>query len=224
MFAGNIYLLAGRPGQSGYTNGSRPALSAYFGQPASTASDAQGNIYIVDFANLYKLTANYTTVQHLGSYEYGTLAGVAVLANGTILLSRGSKHTVCRYDGPTSCPTVVGSATPGYTGDGGPASGAALRIPRGIAAHPTDPNKYYIADSDNDVVRMVSNGIITTVAGSWSDSYSYYSSSTFSGDGGPANIADLNMPLDVAVDAAGNLFIADSSNNRIRCVAGVGRG
>ena len=66
----------------------------------------------------------------------------------------------------------------------------------------------YIADRDNNRVRKVANGIITTVAGNWT--------AGFAGDNGPATLAQLNIPYGVAVDSAGNLYIADTGNDRIR--------
>jgi hypothetical protein len=191
------------------------ALSATFNNPNTLARDAQGAIYMTDNTALYKLSADFATVQNLGNFPTSILFGVAVLANGTILLSRGVKsHTICRYDGPTTCTTVAGtpgSVTSGaFGGDDGPATSAKLNYPMRIAAHPTDPGKYYIADMDNNRVRMVSNGIISTMAGNGTKG--------FGGDGGPATSAALNGPWHMAVDAAGHLFIADTYNNRIRCV------
>ena len=173
---------------------------------------------MADNIALYKLTANFATVQNLGNFP-GTIFGVAVLADGTVLISRGNQsHTVCRYDGPTTCTTVAGtsgSAQGAFSGDGGPATSAKLNSPMHIAAHPTNPNIYYIADMGNNRIRMVSNGTITTVAGN--------GTAGFGGDGGPATSAMLNRPWAVAMDASGNLFIADSYNHRIRCVRARGR-
>ena len=102
--------------------------------------------------------------------------------------------------------TVAGNGTQGFSGDGGPATRAHLNTPEGVALH--SAGNLYIADTDNGVIRKVSNGIITTVAGN--GEYS------FSGDGGPATSASLNSPFGVVIDSAGNLYIADYSNNNIR--------
>ena len=105
--------------------------------------------------------------------------------------------------------TLAGSGTGGFAGDGGAATGAELKIPFGVAVDSV--GNVYIADSQNNRVRMVSIiGAITTVAGNG------LAEST--GDGGPAIAASLNNPTGVAVDAAGNLYIADQHNNRIRLV------
>ncbi|HET6285091.1 MAG TPA: hypothetical protein VFH73_29305 [Polyangia bacterium] len=106
--------------------------------------------------------------------------------------------------------TVAGTGMPGFSGDGGPATEAALNYPRDIEIGPD--GRLYIADSDNHRVRAVDldTGIISTVAGSGQVG--------FRGDGGPANLASLARPFGVAFDAAGDLFIADTFNNRIRRV------
>jgi uncharacterized protein (TIGR03437 family) len=106
--------------------------------------------------------------------------------------------------------TVAGTGTNGYSGDGGPASSAALGGPAGIALD--SAGNLYIADAYNYRVRKVSaNGVITTVAGNGTAGYS--------GDNGPATSAQLRSIYGVAVDSAGNLYIADTDNNRIREVS-----
>jgi len=105
--------------------------------------------------------------------------------------------------------TVAGNGMLGYIGDGGPATNAELNYPISVAVDAT--GNLLIADYYNNVIRKVdNNGIITTVAGNGTNNYT--------GDGGPANNAELNYPNGVAVDAIGNIFIADSYNNVIRKV------
>ena len=105
--------------------------------------------------------------------------------------------------------TVAGNGTQGFSGDNGPASSAQLYLPSRIAVD--SAGNLYIADSENNRIRKVSNGVIITVAGSGTRG--------FSGDNGPATSAQLNAPTGVAVDSAGNLYIADSGNNRIRKIS-----
>src|SRR5260370_983632 len=106
--------------------------------------------------------------------------------------------------------TVAGNGRSAFSGDNGAATTASLSEPFGVA---TDAiGNLFIADTSNQRVRKVdTSGMITTVAGSGTEG--------FSGDGGPAAQAHLNFPTGVTVDRAGNLFITDQSNNRIRKVS-----
>ena len=109
--------------------------------------------------------------------------------------------------------TVAGGASYGYSGDGGPAASARLYVPVDVAVD--KGGNIYVADSFNNRVRKISpSGVITTVAGNGTPG--------FSGDGGPATSAQLFAPFGVAVDASGNLFIADQYNNRVRRVSSMG--
>ena len=108
--------------------------------------------------------------------------------------------------------TVVGTGTPGFSGDNGPAINAQLFAPSGIAVD--SAGNLYIADTYNGSIRKVSNGVIATVAGNGSPG--------FGGDNGPAASAQLNNPYSLAVDSAGNLFIADTGDQRIRKVSSSG--
>jgi hypothetical protein len=109
--------------------------------------------------------------------------------------------------------TVAGNGTPGYSGDGGRATGAQLSRPAGLAA--TADGGFLIADSGNHVVRKLSaDGIITTVAGNGTQGNS--------GDGGPATSAQLVFPVGVAALADGGFLIADSLGNVVRRVAADG--
>jgi len=106
--------------------------------------------------------------------------------------------------------TVAGNGTSGFSGDGGPATAASLAWPRDVALGPD--GKLYIADTDNHRIRAVdlSTGVIDTVVGD--------GTARFAGDGGPPREASLWRPWGITFDGAGNLFIADTFNNRIRMV------
>jgi trimeric autotransporter adhesin len=133
-------------------------------------------------------------------------------------ISDSGNNVVRKVSGDGTISTVAGNGfgagtlglRGGYSGDGGRATRAELWEPYGIAVSPS--GDLYIADLRNNVVRKVSKGIITTVAGI--GGYGAYS-----GDGGPAMRAQLNAPAAVALDGAGNLYIADSYNNAIRKVS-----
>ena len=115
--------------------------------------------------------------------------------------------------------TVAGSGTGGQSGDGGPATSAGLNYPQGVAVDGS--GNLVIADTDNNRVRVVadSTGTFYGIAMTAGDIYTVAGTGTggSSGDGGPATSAELNYPSRVAVDGAGNLVIADTYNNRVRC-------
>ena len=129
---------------------------------------------------------------------------------GNIFFADYDNHSVWKIDAATGAIVrVAGTGTSGSGGDGGPATEAELDNPRGVC---TDAfGNVYIADTDNNRIRKVSAGFISTVvntSGAAGDS----------GDGGPATVAQLRKPFGVRADAAGNIYIADTDNHRIRKV------
>lgn len=171
---GNISLVAGKQDQAGlFTGDGAAATSAGLSQPRAVLVDKSGVVYIADSGNDRIRT---------------------VSTSGTIT-------------------TFAGNGAKGYSGDTGAATDAALYNPQGLALDAA--GNLYIADTNNHVVRKVGkDGIISTIAGTGSRGYS--------GDGGLATKALLNFPTGVAVDAAGTLYIVDSSNHRIRVVTPTG--
>ena len=134
---------------------------------------------------------------------------VALDASGNLFIADAANNRVRMVGVNGLITTVAGNGTQGFSGDGGPAASAGLYLPFGVAVDAV--GDLFIADSHNNRVRRVgTNGIISTVAGT--------NVSGFSGDGGAAINAELHYPYGVAVDAFGNLFIADYQNNRIRRV------
>ena len=109
--------------------------------------------------------------------------------------------------------TFAGTGTPGYSGDGGPASAAQLNYPMSVCADAS--GNVYIPDRFNHRIRKVDavTGIISTIAGTGTPGYS--------GDGGPAGTAQLHYPAGISIDLAGNLYVADLSNYRIRKIDAV---
>src|SRR5208282_1098671 len=116
---------------------------------------------------------------------------------------------------PRVVTTLAGTASEGYAGDGGPALSAKFMAVSGIAIDAK--GNVYVADTQNYRIRKIdpASGIITTIAGS---GQVWPMGGGFSGDGGPATAALLQLPQGVGVDSAGNLYIADSNNNRVRKV------
>ena len=134
---------------------------------------------------------------------------VTVDAAGNLYIADPGAYRIRRVDSSGAITTVAGSGVKGYAGDGGPAVDALLHHPAGLAVD-TEGNLFFSEYFEHRIRRVDSSGTISTVAGIGVEG--------FSGDGGPAVEAQLDSPSGVAVDADGNLFIADSGNLRIRKV------
>ena len=133
--------------------------------------------------------------------------GVALDGAGNFYIADTDNQRIRKVDSTGTISTIAGTGTSGFSGDGGPATAAQLDSPSGIA--PDGAGNLYIADTDNQRIRKVdSTGTISTIAGT--------GTSGFSGDGGPATAAQLDSPSGIAPDGAGNLYIADWGNDRIR--------
>ena len=132
---------------------------------------------------------------------------------GGLYIADVLNQRVRKIDASGIITTIAGTGVSGFSGDGGQATAAQLGNPFGVAVDAA--GNVFIADQFNHRIREVSpSGIINTIAGQGTNS--------FSGDGGPATAAELNRPFDVSVDAAGNIYIADFANNRIRKVDNTG--
>ena len=201
-----------------------PGTSASLNEPNSVAVDGKGNLFFTDQNTVFRLdavtgiltiAAGNGTVGSGGDNSPATNAqlsmpsGIAVDSAGNLYIA-DSGHYRIRKVSIGVITTVAGNGMKdGLSGDGGPATSAPLFDAFGIAVD--SAGNLYIADSGHYRIRKVSNGVITTVAGNGTDG--------FSGDGGPATSAQLSHPYGVAVDSAGNLYIADTVNNRVRKVS-----
>jgi sugar lactone lactonase YvrE len=136
--------------------------------------------------------------------------GLAYDAAGNLFIADTANNLVREVDLKGVITTVAGTGEQGFAGDGGAAANALLDTPTGIAVDSV--GSLYIADTHNNRIRKVSAGTITTIAGT--------GVAGFSGDGGAASAAKLSQPTAIAIDANGNLYIADTNNNRIREIAG----
>jgi sugar lactone lactonase YvrE len=143
------------------------------------------------------------------SAQIDTVYGVAIDSRGNTYLADSRNHRVRKiYNGVIT--TVAGNGQEGFSGDGGAATSAQLAFPRDVAVDAQ--GNLYIADTGNSRIRKVtSSGVISTIAGD--------GTAGFAGDGGPAAGAQLSYPAGLTVDTAGNIYIADSWNYRIRKIA-----
>lgn len=140
-------------------------------------------------------------------------AGVAVAADGAIVVADQNNQRIRRIDPSGVITTIAGTGTYGFAGDGGPATSANFKAPSSVAI--AQNGDIYVADqSNNRVRRFAPGGTITTVAGDGTAAYG--------GDGGPATAAQLNNPIGVALGPDGSLFIGDLGNNRVRRVSPAG--
>jgi uncharacterized protein (TIGR03437 family) len=222
--SGIISTVAGN-GTVGYFGDGGPATSASLNWTAGVAADAAGNIYIADkWNNRIRKVSPSGIISTLAGSGWQTFSGdggpatcasmylpkgVALDAGGNLYIANEGNARVRKVSPSGTITTVAGNGIYGFSGDGGPATSAALDQPQSVAVD--GAGNLYIADAWNARIRKVSpSGTITTVAGNGGG---------FSGDGGPATSASLSHPSGLALDAAGNLYIADQNNARIRKVS-----
>ncbi len=200
-----------------------PATEARLTYPPGVAVDNAGNLYIADFGNrrVRKVGVDgiIDTIAGTGARDFSGDGGpataaelhephsVAVDSAGNLYIADTLNHRIRRVGLDGYISTVAGTGRGGFRGDGGPATSAQLFLPQDVAMDTA--GNLYIADTDNHCIRRVSvDGIIDTIAGT--------ETAGSSGDGGPATDARLFHPRGVAVDVAGNLYVADTLNHLIR--------
>jgi trimeric autotransporter adhesin len=210
-------------GITGYTDSGGVRTNAEFNHPWGLAFDGAGNLYIADHVNsaIRKITpsgiistyAGTTTTGYMGDGGPATdaflerPASIAFDAGGNLYIADNMNHVIRKIDASGYISTKAGTGTQGYTGDGGPATAATFNIPSGIALDHI--GNIYVADSGNNVIRKIdTSGIVTTFAGTGTGSYT--------GDGGPAASATFFGPVGLAIDAGGNIYVADHINNVVR--------
>jgi uncharacterized protein (TIGR03437 family) len=223
-----ISTIAGN-GTAGYSGDGGAATSAELDNPRGIVTDPAGNVYFCDFTNnrVRKIATNgtITTVAGtgIGGYNGDNIQGTAAQLNqpyrvaldpaGNLYIADPGNNRIRKLAPNGIITTVAGNGSANYSGDGGPATSAALDYAEDAVVDVF--GNIFIADSANNVIRKVStSGIITTVAGNG------YAAGTgngnYTGDGGLATHATLYNPVSIAVDPAGDIFISDQLNNVIR--------
>ncbi len=212
-------------GSNGFSGDGGPATEARLNFAEDVTFAPDGSIYIADTSNnrIRKIAPNgvINTVAGDGSFGSSGDGGLAIEAQlkspvdvaigpeGGLYITEPGSHSIRRVTVDGNIDTVAGDGTRGFNGDNGPATQAQLNFPNATAVGPD--RTLYIADTFNHRIRRVTpRGRIQTIAGT--------GTSGFSGDGGPATEAELSYPASVAIGFDGSLYIADTSNYRIRKV------
>jgi sugar lactone lactonase YvrE len=222
---GNITTIAGT-GMQGFSSVSGPASAAHLDSPKGLALDTANNLYIADTHNhvirKLSLTTNILTkIAGNGAPGFSGDSGpatsaqldlpiaIAVDAQNNLYLADARNHRIRRIDAATGViTTIAGNGTQGFSGDNTPATAASIDSPTGLALDAS--NNLYLADTHNHRIRRIDaiTGVITTIAGNGSLGYS--------GDTAPAATATLALPHGLTLDAAGDIYFADTENHRIR--------
>ena len=208
--SGNIVTVAGIA-VPGFNADGLPATSTQIFSPGNIAIGPDGSVYFADKGN--QRLREIRSDQTIATVAQMKASGVAVDTLGVIYVADADLHQVFRIDRAGHQDVIAGTGVAGFGGDGGPALSAQLNSPGGIAVD--RKGNIYIADTGNNRIRVITlDGTIHSVAGN--------GVADFDGDGGPALAALLNAPNALVVDSAGNIWIADTGNNRVRKLAPAG--
>ena len=230
--SGIITTVAGN-GNKGYSGDGGPATSASMYNASRTTIDPSGNLLIADQSNhRIRIVSPDGTISTFAGNGVGTPAtgafsgdggpatsaslnnptAITVDSSGVVYFADQFNQRIRKVTPDGIITTIAGAGSPGFSGDGGAATAASLNYPGGLAVDSAG-NVYVNDDLNYRTRRIDANGTITTIAGS--------GLTGFAGDGGPAINAALNGNFGIAIDALGNIYIADSINNRIREIYGV---
>ncbi|MBI4851018.1 MAG: IPT/TIG domain-containing protein [Acidobacteria bacterium] len=221
---GMITIFAGT-GASGFSGDNGLATKARLNSPHGLALDSEGNLFVADSDNrrirrIDIQTGMITTIAGtgmMGSAGDGGMAkaaqfvfprSLAIDSKGNLYIVDSDDSRVRKIDTNGIITTIAGNGMDDFSGDGGVATSASLRLPKGIVVD--DAGNIFISDSENDRIRRVDvqTGIISTIAGT--------GTTGFSGDGNLASQARLNSPYALALDSNSSLFVLDTFNNAIR--------
>jgi sugar lactone lactonase YvrE len=210
-------------GEGGYSGDGGPATSAQLRDPGNMTFDARGNLYLADYSSVRKIDPSGTITTFAGTGQAGfsgdggpateaklTALDVALDGRGNMYITDTKNQRIRKVDKDGIIHTVAGSGKKGYSGDGGPATEAALNDPWGIAVD--GEGNLFFGDHHNSVIRKVdSDGTIATVAGT--------GETGFNREKGPATKVWLNQPIGLFFDDDSSvLYIADTFNARIRAL------
>jgi uncharacterized protein (TIGR03437 family) len=212
--------------QGSFTGDGGPSASGVLSLAEDVAVDGAGNVFIADFgaSRVRKIAVDGTITTVAGNGISGFSgdggpatraqlagpAGLAVDRSGNLFISEYLNNRVRKVGLEGTITTVAGFSGCCALGDGGPATQAFIPLPHGIAVDAQE-NLYITEWPDSRIRKVTPDGIITTIAGTGTRG--------FSGDGGPATAAQLDSPWGIAIDVAGNLYIADNQNLRLRKIS-----
>jgi len=221
---GGVVTLAGNPGFLGHSDGG--GASATFFYPGGIGTNGSGTIYIADTGNhrIRAMTTNGSVSTLAGSAGpsgstdgSGTSAsflypdGVAVDSSGNVYVADSGNNTIRKITASGSVSTLAGTANPLGGSADGTAAAARFNNPTGVAVDSS--GNVYVADSGNSTIRKIAGGIVSTFAGA--------AGATGSSDGS-GSAARFNSPQGIAVDGAGNVYVADTNNSTVREITSAG--